>query len=133
MRPRIGILFLLVFLASACATGGTGSGSDEPRRDRNRITAEELQSLGQFSAWDAIRRLRPIWMRPGGIRNSANPSGHYPHVFLDGSPYGDMEILRTIRVENVEEMRYVSPTDSTIRYGGEFQGGVILLPTRSQD
>ena len=133
MRPRTGIVFLLVLLASACSTGSGGSDSGEPRRDRNRLTAEELEPLNQFSAWDAIRRLRPMWMRPGGIRNSANPSGHYAHIFMDGSPYGDLEILRTIRVENLSEMRFISPTDATIRYGGEFQGGAILLTTKGRN
>ena len=130
MRPRFGILFLMVFLAAACASGGGGSSSGEPRQDRNRLTAQELEPLSQFSAWDAVQRLRPMWTRPGGIRNSANPAGHYPHVFMDGSPYGDLEILRTIRVENVAEMRYVGATDATIRYGGQFQGGVILVATK---
>lgn len=133
MRPRTAVLFLMVFLASACTTGSAGSDSGETRRDRNVLTAEELEPLNQFSAWDAVQRLRSMWMRPGGIRNSANPSGHYPHVFMDGSPYGQMEILRTIRVENLSEMRYVSATDATIRYGGQFQGGVILLTTKGLD
>lgn len=130
MRPRTGVLFLMVFLASACTTGSAGSASGESRTDRNALTAEELEPLNQFSAWEAVQRLRSMWMRPGGIRNSANPSGHYPHVFLDGSPYGQMEILRTIRVENLSGMRYVNATDATIRYGGQFQGGVILLTTK---
>jgi len=128
MRPRTGILFVLTLLASACATGG--SGSNEPQRDRNRLTAEELEPLVQFSAWDAVQRLRPMWMRPGGIRNSANPAGYYAYVFVDGSPYGEMATLRGFRMENVQEMRFVDATDATIRYGGQYQGGVILITTR---
>lgn len=128
MRPRTGILFAMVLMASACATGG--SGPNEPQRNRDILTAEELAPLVQFSAWDAIQRLRPMWMRPGGIRNSANPAGHYPYVFVDGSPYGEMESLRGFRMDNVLEMRFVNATDSTIRYGGQYQGGVILVTTR---
>jgi len=128
MRRRIAFLLLMVLVASACATGG--SGPSEPKRDRNLLSAEELAPLLQFSAWDAVQRLRPVWLRPGGIRNSANPAGHYPHVFLDGSPYGPMDALRGFRVETVEEIRYVNATDATIRYGGQYQGGVILITTR---
>jgi hypothetical protein len=51
-------------------------------------------------------------------------------VFVDGSPYGDMESLRGFRVENIQEMRYVNATDATIRYGGMYQGGVILITTK---
>jgi hypothetical protein len=94
------------------------------------LLAADLEPLNQFTAWDAVRRLRPMWMRPGGIRNSANPAGQYPHVFVDGSPYGAMEALRSFRVENIQEMRYVNATDATIRYGGMYQGGVILISTK---
>jgi len=128
MRPRHGILALLLLLASACASGGAGSGAGT--RDRNRLPQEELAPLSQLSAWDAVQRLRPMWMRPGGIRNSANPAGHYAYVFVDGSPYGAMDSLRGFRVENVEEMHYVNSTDATIRYGGQYQGGVILITTK---
>ncbi len=128
MRPRVLLLLLLVMAGAACATGTSGSG--EPRSSRSMLLPAELEPLNQFTAWDAVQRLRPMWMRPGGIRNSANPAGHYPHVFVDGSPYGDMESLRGFRVENIQEMRYVNATDATIRYGGMYQGGVILITTK---
>lgn len=128
MRPRFGILFFLALAASACASGSSGSG--EPRRNPDLLTLEELEPLSQFTAWEAIQRLRPIWLRPGGIRNSANPAGHYPSVFVDGSPYGPMESLRSFRVDNIQEIRHVDATDATIRYGGQYQGGVILILSR---
>jgi len=128
MRPHYLIFVLFVLVGSACAS--SGSGSNQPRRDRSMLVADELDPLSQFTAWDVVQRLRPMWMRPGGIRNSANPAGHYPHVFVDGNPYGPMEILRRFRVEDIQEMRHINATDSTIRYGGEYQGGVILLTTK---
>ena len=128
MRPRVLLLLFLILTGAACATGTSGSG--EPRSDRNMLLAADLEPLSQFTAWDAVQRLRPMWMRPGGIRNSANPAGHYPHVFVDGSPYGAMEALRSFRVENIQQMRYVNATDATIRYGGMYQGGVILISTK---
>lgn len=131
MRSRFLLMGLLAVLAVGCATSGGGSG--EPRRDRNLLTAEDMAPMESFTAWDAVQRLRPMWMRPGGIRNSANPAGHYPHVFVDGAPYGSMESLRNFRVVNIESMRYVDSTDSTIRYGGQYQGGVILLEMKSRE
>lgn len=131
MSTRLFSSVLLALLAATCTTGSGGSG--EPRRNRNVLTSEELAPLENFTAWDAVQRLRPMWMRPGGIRNSANPTGHYPTVFVDGSPYGEMESLQTFRVISIEEMRYVSGSDATIRYGGDYQGGVILITTRSRE
>jgi outer membrane receptor for Fe3+-dicitrate len=71
-----------------------------------------------------------MWMRPGGVRNSSNPAGHYAHIFVDGAPYGSMESMRTFRVTNVQEIRFVAATDATVRYGGQFQGGVLLITTK---
>ena len=121
---------LLTLVAVACTTGSRGSGT--PRRDRNLLTREEMAPLESFTAWEAVQRLRPMWMRPGGVRNSANPAGHYPSVFVDGSPYGPLQALRNFRVLDLEELRYVSASDATIRYGGQYQGGIILLKTRGQ-
>ena len=128
MRARIAFTLLMALVASACTTGSGGSG--EPRRNRNVLTLEELAPMESFTAWDAVQRLRPMWMRPGGIRNSANPAGHHPSVFVDESPFGPMEALRSFRVLDIQEMRYVGATDATIRYGGDYQGGVILITTR---
>lgn len=131
MASRFLMAILLVLLAAGCATSGGGSG--EPRRDRNLLTSEDMAAMESFTAWDAVQRLRPMWMRPGGIRNSANPAGHYPYVFVDGSPFGAMDSLRSFRVANIEEMRYINPTDSTIRYGGQYQGGVILVRMKGEN
>lgn len=124
---RLAVIVFLI-LAAGCASGG--SRSDGPRRDRNHISAEELVDIQTLSVWDAVQRLRPMWLRPGGIRNSANPAGHYAHIFMDGSPYGSIESMRSLRTSDVEELRFVSATDATVRYGGQFQGGVILVTSR---
>jgi hypothetical protein len=86
--------------------------------------------LEGLTVWDAVQRLRPMWMRPSGVRNSANPAGHYAHVFLDGAPYGPLESMRSFRITDVEEVRFVPANDATVRYGGQFQGGVVLIVTR---
>jgi hypothetical protein len=127
LRHRLTVLIFLV-LAAGCASAG--GGTDGPRRERNRISPEELAEVQDLALWDAVQRLRPMWLRPGGIRNSANPAGHYAHIFMDGSPYGSVESMRSIRVSDVDELRYVSATDATVRYGGQFQGGVILVTSR---
>lgn len=128
MRLHRLVVFVFFLLAAGCAAGG--SGSDGPRRDRNSISPEELMEVQDLALWDAVQRLRPMWLRPGGIRNSANPAGHYAHIFMDGSPYSGVEGMRSIRVSDVEELRFVSATDATVRYGGQFQGGVILVTSR---
>lgn len=120
--------WLLALAASACATSGGSTG--EPRQDRNLLTAEDLQPMATFTAWEAVQRMRPMWLRPGGVRNSANPGGHHAHVFVDEAPYGPLEALRSFRVSDIRQMRFVNATDATTRYGGQYQGGVIIVTSR---
>lgn len=125
MRSRFILASILAFLVVGCATSGGSSG--EPRVNRDLLTEEDLADMENYTAFEAVRRLRPMWMRPGGVRNSANPAGYYPHVFVDGAPYGPMDSLSGFRAADIQQMRYVDPTDATIRYGGRYQGGVILV------
>ena len=63
---RLAAVVGLALLAAACASGG-GSGDSGPRRDRNLITGEELTQTGELTTlFDAIRRLRPTWLRGRG-------------------------------------------------------------------
>jgi hypothetical protein len=122
MRPvRIAVIGLTL-LAAACATGGA-SGESGPRRDRNLITGEELTQTGEReTAFDAIRRLRPAWLRGRGTSRA--------RVFVDGVDMGGVNVLRDYRVEQIRECRFVPPADATLRFGIGFAGGVIQVFTR---
>lgn len=76
MRTRLALFFLLTIIAGACTT--SSGGSREPRRDRNRLTVEELAPVEAFTAWDAVQRLRPMWMRPGGDPEFGQPRWALP-------------------------------------------------------
>ncbi len=116
-------LLALVILGSACASSGQ-PGQSRPRRDRNLITAEELSELSVSSAYEAVRRLRPGWLQARGR------SG-LPVVYRNNTRWGgDPRSLENIRIDDVSEMRFLSASDATTRYGTGFTGGVILVVTR---
>jgi hypothetical protein len=119
MRPiRIAVIGLTL-LAAACASGG-GSGEGGPRRDRNLITSEELIQFSDVgTAYDAIQRLRPAWLRGRG--------GSSVRVFIDGLDMGDTRILRNYRAMAIRECRFISAADATTRWGTGFSGGVIEI------
>lgn len=116
---RLSVAFLVVAVAGACATSG-GSGTS---RNSNRITAEELETVATFSAYEAVRRLRPQWLR---VRTQASP----PVVFLDGVQMGGPEVLNNFRASQFREMLHRSGPDATTLYGTGVAGGTIELVSR---
>lgn len=120
------VTIALLLLITACASGGRGAGTDSgsggARRDR--ITADDLAGIVEDNAYDVISRLRPQWLRRRG-------RSLLPAVFRDNIRIGtDIEALKSIRLENVFELRYLSASDATMRWGTGFTGGVIQIVTR---
>jgi hypothetical protein len=109
-------------LATACASGGQTSGRSVG--NRNVITAEELASLGGLGdVYDAIQRLRSTWFR---TRSGTTA----PVVVVDNVRAGDLEMLRSISTQNVQQLRYISPSDATTRWGTGYTGGAIEVIMR---
>ncbi len=125
-RTHLLSLLALVTLGSACASSGQ-PGQSRPRHSRNLITAEELSELSVSTAYEAVRRLRPAWLRARGR------SG-LPVVYRNNNRWGgDPRSLEDIRIDVITEMRFLSAGDATTRYGTGFTGftgGVILVVTR---
>jgi hypothetical protein len=109
-----------VFL-TACAAGGQSSGPRAGRR--NVITAEELQAIEVSTAFEAVRRLRPTWLR-------SRSGGGDPVVFIDNVRAGDLNMLDQLYLTTVRELRYVSPADATTRWGTGYTNGAIEVITR---
>lgn len=118
--PRLPLLTLLLAAATlaACATGGSGN-DDGPRGSRDHIVRAELESLSQLNAFQAVERLRPNWLR--------SRVGRTPEAIIDGSPSSSLGVLRSIRATDVEEMRFLSASDATTRYGTGYDGGAIVV------
>ncbi len=125
-RHKIILTFLTAFglatFASACASGGGGERG--PRRDPNRLTAEELAEFASLNCLEVVRRLRPRWL---------TGRGGDPTVVRDGAQMGPAgEYLADIPVGDVESMRYLNATDATMRYGTGVAGGAIVVTTRGR-
>ena len=127
MRPVAMCLLMLLMVAEGCALN-TQRGSIS--RDRNLITLEELETHARQSAFEAVRFLRPGWLQPVRGGRSSAPNANYPYVFLDGVPFGRINILNSIDVSVLSEIRFVSASDATTRWGTGYQSGVIALRTK---
>jgi hypothetical protein len=121
MRKAPLAVLALALLVAACST--TGTGDSGPRRNRNVITAEELaEVVGAYTAHDAIRRLRANWLSGRG--------GDAPRVLVDGVNLGGPDVLTRYRIDTVREIRFLEPSDATMRFGTGFGGGAIEVITR---
>jgi hypothetical protein len=87
------------------------------------ITQEEIAEVTAATAMDVVRRLRPAWLR-------VRTGGDEAVVYIDRTRRGGLELLRSLVVEVVLEMRYMSPSDATTRFGTGHRGGVILVTTK---
>lgn len=114
---------LITFAVAACASSGTGDGGF--LRDANLITAEELSDVSDRSVYEAIQVLRPQWLRRTGFRNDL------PSAVLDNQRY-ELDILETMSPDEVLWLRFMSPSDASVRWGTGYPSGVIEVRTRQR-
>lgn len=110
------LLVLLLVLVPACATG-TGSGS----ASGDTLTQEDLSEYQNSDAYQAVRRLKPGWLRYRGGE---------PEVLVDGLRRGSVQVLRQILVQDVGSITFLSPSEATNRFGTGFLHGAVLIESR---
>jgi hypothetical protein len=128
--------------AIGCASSGTASQAGEPqttavsssatarpRKDANLITGDELASRSTLTARQAIEQLRPQFLRTRGTTTLGNAQTKDEiWVYVDGTRMGDLQVLNNIGVHEIREIRYLSPSEATNRYGtGHVQGAILIV------
>jgi hypothetical protein len=109
------------------------------RHQRNLISAEEIATRpGEGNALDLIRALRPAWLTSRGVA-SANVSGDGMGgvsdnagiaVYVDGVKMGGVDALGSIESDRIQEMRFLSASDATMKYGTGNPAGAIEITTK---
>ena len=100
----------------------------------DRLVRQDFASMTELSLEEAVRRLRPEWVRASpSARQSAEPAS--ASVYARDSYVGGLEALRLIPIGAVEEMRYLTPTAARSWFGMfcRCAGGVIIVTTRVED
>ncbi len=125
-NPRAGLILLSLVLAiNACYPGRAGSG---PGANPDLIGNWELQELPDHNALEAIRRLRPNWLRTGSRPTVAmGESSTFPRIHLNGVPLGNIDELEQIDARDVREMRFLNGPDASTRFGTGYMNGAILV------
>lgn len=110
--------------------GCRSRGAFLPQVEPYSLSGDELARTGQGNVYDAIRVLRPNWLR----RPHASPatSGDAEIVvYVDGQRSGGLAVLRGMNAGAPRVVRYYSPSEAQGRFGGGSLDGVIEVLTIS--
>ena len=118
--------FILALVIVACAPASAGSG---PASDPDVLLGEEI-SDGQFnSAFEAVQRLRPRWLRSRPNVSLDNELAQI-NVYVDNVQRGGVEVLQTISSGSVERIDWIDATTATQRWGMGNTVGAIAVTLR---
>jgi hypothetical protein len=128
VKPTRILLVVACLALTACASSGTSESA--PRRSSStRISTEELQQSAGQDLYTVVQRLRPQWfVVRGGVTAQGRAS---IAVILDGvRQQGSLEVLRSLKAADTEELRFINARDATTRYGTDMTAGAIEVITK---
>jgi len=125
----------LSLLAAACAVMGAcsspGARAGRPTT-RNVILADDIARVGATNALEAIQRLQPRMLAKQRGPSSINFENQTQiAVYLDGTRFGGIETLSLIEATPILEIRFLSASEATFRFGTGNSGGAIVITTRT--
>lgn len=114
------------------------------RKDRNRITAEELRANDGRNLYEVVQATRPQWLRVRGSRTFRtrerveDPTGLRSVVpdaeivvYVDGIRHGSQMTLRSLSAHDIIVVEFLDATSATQRWGTGHEYGAIIV-TRKQ-
>jgi hypothetical protein len=119
----------LALVAVAACASGAQRGERATSPDPDVLLGDEIQTTTAVTARDAVRQLRPHWLRRRGPISLRNPNADAVVVYLDGVRLGGPESLRTIGASSVLMIRHLNASDATTRFGAGHAGGALLVQT----
>ena len=136
-QSRICLAVVAVLCLPACRTAQStqpvsldASAPLTSGRASDALACGEIRSARVDDAYEAVMRFRPEFLRPSGAPAAADPGGAAPVVYVDDVRQGGPEMLRTIPVTAIVEIRYLGATTAADRFGPLYAGGVIAVRTR---
>ncbi len=128
-------------------SGGPVRVSRAPRNSGiNAIRGDELRISSAANLYDALASLRPNMLRTRAVAELMNSPGTplrkatdtlkaqpiaeglgEPFVYVNDARAGRLDVLRSIALADVVEVRYLSPIDATTRFGTGHSSGAILV------
>ena len=122
-----GMATCVVALAAGCASRAAA-----PHGEPDLLTAEQLAGYRHQNAYDAIRQLRPQWLRSARGQSSiveSTSSQRGLRVYVDGILFGRAPDLRSLEVRAIREVRFLDAPKATLQYGTNHAEGALVITT----
>jgi hypothetical protein len=117
-------ILVVALFAAGCASAGGGSAGGTISQDRDLITSEELSTVFVPDLYEALQRLRPLWLQSRGAR-TVNLETQIA-VVVNGLYVGALESLREIPLGGVTEVRRLDAATATATIAGISGPGRVI-------
>ncbi len=104
--------------------------SGKPSSVKDVVTGEQLVATEQPTVYEALRQLRPRWLRSRAGSSRTSGERNEVMVYVGGQRMGTVDFLRTLDPRNVAEIRVYSASDATTIFGTGNMGGAIAITRR---
>jgi len=118
----------------ACASGGASASAPAGASSRYVITEAELPTSGTETAYDAIQRLRPEFLRARPAQSyslqengGATGPAPAPALIVNGQRAGELADLRQIAATSLKTVRYYNIEQAKRKFGMQYNGGAIEI------
>lgn len=106
-----------------------------PKSSSTLITAGNIEEVrpAVANAYDAVKLLRPRWLRRDVLRLPGRSGGmqmQQIHIFMDDRDVGDLDYLRSIPAEQIFTLRFMSLAEVGARYGPASGPGIVVTLKR---
>ena len=123
---RSPVLLLVLALAVGCSTNAAGTRAGRS----DTITLDDLRSANPTNLYDAVRTIRPNWLRARSPNSVQRPG--QVQVYFDDTRLGGVETLRNVPVQGVAYIRWFDPISASSRWGLDHEQGAIVVSTRPE-
>jgi hypothetical protein len=126
---RINHIVLALALSSGSIAGCVHQGAvAPPNGGHDLITAEELARVHDYTLYDAIRRLRPNFLKSRSVTAYGKPASSPLMLYVDGEKMDSIDDLRRISPAEVFEVRFYEPQIANTRFARyDNSGGAIAV------
>ncbi len=99
--------------------------------NRAVITEDEIDSLHASNAFEAVNKLRPMFLiARGKVTVDATTRPAYPNVYVDNQFYGDITALKYISAATIESIQFFNASEAQYKFGRGNAAGVIDILTK---
>lgn len=133
MWQRIGVIALVSVSLTACSNSTfTAQSTPVPpgASTGNVLRRSEIKDAGVRDVYEAVQRFRPLYLNRVRDMSSVNRGQSLVTVYMNDSFLGGIDMLRTVPIDAVTSIQYLSAAEATNRWGPKQPGAVIFISTR---